>query len=638
MINDFKKKSRERNRLNSQWNIKGQAVIFIIIAIVIVAGVIFYFLFKGSVIKDKIPKELEDVYSYYQSCIDEETLNGAIILGQQGGYIQQPDFEAGSSYMPFSSQLDFLGIGVPYWYYISGNGILKEQIPSKAKMESQLDEFLEERILECDFTEFESEGYVIGVGEPHVKTIINTNDIEVNVEQELVINFGNTTWSSENHVKLVKSSLGKFYDLARKIYLNWKETMFLENYGVDILRLYAPVDGSEIGCASKIWNVDKVRGDLINALESNIPATKIRGDYYNLAKKENKYFVQDIGEESDVGVNFMYVKDWPMKMEVWPSEDGILKADPIGLQEGLGMLGFCYVQYHFVYDFAYPVLIQLYNNEEMFQFPVVSSIEKNKPREALDAEGMLDVVPELCEHKNKKMTVYTYDVFLEPVPATIDFKCFDTTCDIGKTQSGVHGDAVLIDYFPQCVNGFIIAEAEGYERKKYLVESLEEDISILILEKEYKLDFEVQKAGREVDYAVVTFTKNDSTKTISYPEQKEIELTQGQYEIKVYVYSNSSIQLQGSQTEKCVDVPMSGVAGFFGGSDKKCFTMTIPNQIVSFAVSGGGKEQYYVAESQLQDSERLIISAPSFGIPNKVEDLQVNYNNVEVSHLQVSFV
>jgi rod shape-determining protein MreC len=30
-------------------------------------------------------------------------------------------YEASSEYMPFSSQLDFLGNPVPYWYYISGN-------------------------------------------------------------------------------------------------------------------------------------------------------------------------------------------------------------------------------------------------------------------------------------------------------------------------------------------------------------------------------------------------------------------------------------------------------------------------------------------------------------------------------------
>ena len=39
-------------------------------------------------------------------------------------------------------------------------------------------------------------------------------------------------------------------------------------------------------------------------------------------------------------------------------------AEPVGNQEGMGMLGFCYVAYHFVYDLAYPVLVQVYYEDE----------------------------------------------------------------------------------------------------------------------------------------------------------------------------------------------------------------------------------------------------------------------------------
>src|SRR3989338_5216272 len=121
---------------------KGQVTIFIILAIAIAAGILLFFFFRSRIISPFVPADLENVYSYYLSCIEAETLNGASILGQQGGYIETPAFSPGSEYMPFSSQLDFLGIGVHYWYYISGNGIANKQIPSKEMMESQLDDFL----------------------------------------------------------------------------------------------------------------------------------------------------------------------------------------------------------------------------------------------------------------------------------------------------------------------------------------------------------------------------------------------------------------------------------------------------------------------------------------------------------------
>jgi len=325
-------------------------------------------------------------------------------------------------------------------------------------------------------------------------------------------------------------------------------------------------------------------------------------------------------------------------MEVWPSEDGMLIAEPVGLQEGLGMLGFCYTPYHFVYDFAYPVLIQIYSDREMFQFPVVVFINKNKPRTAEDVEGLPDVVPELCKRKNTPLTVYTYDTSLEPVPANISFKCFDTICNIGESK--IEGsDAVLSADFPQCVNGFIIAKAEGYETKKYKISSINPETASLILDKKYKLELEVDKGNRELKegYALITFTKGEDVKTIVYPEQKEIELTEGQYEIKVYIYSNSTITLKGSSTQKCVEVPKSGVLGVFGLTEKKCFTLEIPDQVVSFAVSGGGTQEHYISESELQDSSKLIINAGDFGKPTEVGDLQINYNNIEINGLDILF-
>ena len=126
--------------------------------------------------------------------------------------------------------------------------------------------------------------------------------------------------------------------------------------------------------------------------------------------------------------------------------------------------------------------------------------------------------------------------------------------------------------------------------------------------------------------------------TIAYPEMKSVELTEGQYEIKTYVYSDSNIQLEGSSSHKCVDVPKSGVLGFFGMTEEKCFDLEIPSQIVSFAVSGGGTQNYYIAESELQNSNKLIINAHEFDKPTKVEHLQINYNNVEVNDLDVIFV
>ena len=122
---------------------KGQVTIFIIIAIVIVAGAVVFYIFKDSLIGVDVPENFEPIYASFLYCLEGDTLVGIDVLESQAGYIELPEFEPGSEYMPFSSQLDFLGNPVPYWYYVSGNNIQKEQVPSKGEMESSLESFIE---------------------------------------------------------------------------------------------------------------------------------------------------------------------------------------------------------------------------------------------------------------------------------------------------------------------------------------------------------------------------------------------------------------------------------------------------------------------------------------------------------------
>jgi len=624
-----------RNDLMSK---KGQVTIFIIIAILIVVAIIAYFIVKEVVMSGvEVPKELAPVYDYFISCIDDSTKRAAVLMANQGGYLELPEFEPGSDYMPFSSHLDFLGYSVPYWYYVSRNGIAKAQVIELDAMEQQLEEYLKERISECDFSEYEEKGFVVETEEAEVKIDIKDTKINVEVDMPLTMTFGEITSRQTIHKVSVSSRLGRFHEIAKKIYDKEQVSLFLENYGVDVLRLYAPVDGSEIGCSPKVWNTEDIKEDLMNALQVNTLAIKVKGEYYSLADKEDKYFIQDVGEEigESESINFLYLSDWPTKIEIYPDENPLI-AEPVGLQEGLGILGFCYVPYHFVYDIAYPVLIQIYDSEEMFQFPVAVVIDKNKPREALDVESTLQAIPNLCENKLSEMSVYTYDNNLNPVEAQIKYKCLDTSCSIGNT-SLIGDDAILTAMFPECVNGWVIASAEGYSTKKHLASTVESGVIEVILEKKYKLDFEIKKGGADLGnaYSVANFIREDETTTIVYPEQKEVELSAGEYEVKVYIYSNVSMYLEGSSSEKCVDVAKSGIGGIFGSTEEKCFTLDIPGQTVEAAVSGGGTQDTYISASELEEASKIVIYAEDFGVPSKIEELQLNYNNIEINGLEI---
>ncbi len=605
---------------------RGQVTIFIILAIVIVGGAVVFYSFRDSIAGEKIPVSIEPVYNNFLSCLEGKVLTGIDILESQAGWISLPDFETGSRYMPFSSQLNFLGNPVPYWYYVSGNNIQKEQVPSKKEMERQLEDFIEEKINKCVFDEYYEQGFEINQGVPEARVNIRENRVDVSLVMEMGFEKGEDSFVVKNHDVEVDSKLGMLYDSAIEIYKKEQEDLFLENYAVDSLRLYAPVDGVELTCSPLTWNADEIFDELQEAIEANTLALKTKGGDYSLRKEENKYFVADVSVDGDV--RFINSKTWPSSFEVVPSEESVLISKPVGNQPGLGVLGFCYVPYHFVYNVRYPVLVQVQEGEEIFQFPVAVVIQGNKPREALSASAVEIGVPELCKYKNTLVEVNVYDTKLNSVEAEISYDCLGVICDIGKTESGS-----LAGEFPQCVNGYVRAKAEGFEEAKYLYSTTETGSVDIVLDKLYKLDVNLNKGGN----AIISFVSDEVSKTIVYPEQKNVELSEGQYEISVYVYKNSSLKLAETTHEQCVEVPQSGLGGLFGLTKKECFEVKMPAQIISNALSGGGKENYYILESELADSKVIEINAASLPTPKSIEELQNNYILFEDMGLDIQF-
>ena len=606
-------------------NKRGQVTLFIIIAIIIVGGVILYYTVGRSSVSG-VSEEMRPVYDYYLSCVEEKVRQGINLLGEQGGYIKTPEFEPGSAYMPFSSHLSFFGQGVPYWMYVSGNNLLRENVPTKEGMERELSKYVFDRITDCDFTDFELQGYDVYVDSGTVDSKINDLTVDVSLKNRITIFKGDSKIVVDNHELSLNSKLGKFFGMAIEIYNYERVSSFLEDYALDVMRLYAPVTGTEITCTPKIFVDENIRADIKEGLVQNIATLKLNGDYYDLTNKDRNYFVTDSGLNIDENLNFMYSKDWPTRIEIY----GDKVVNPVGLQEGLGILGFCYVPYHLVYDIDFPVMVQLFDDFEMFQFPVGVVISKNQAREALPSIEGVSIESQVCSTKNQDVDIFTYDSNIDPIEARVQFKCLDSVCEIGSTA--IKGsDAVLKGEIPQCVNGFIVASAEGYADGKVLISSNEETVANLVLRKKYNLSVDLGS----VKSALVRFESEDYNAVILYPESKSVELIEADYNVSVTAYDSSSLKIPAVNDRKCVDVPSGGVAGFFGGETEKCFDVNIPETDVSFAVVGGGKTSWYVTEGELVNSKEVNINIPIFGLPKSLDELQKNSFLVEDSLIYV---
>lgn len=601
---------------------RGQVTLFIIIGVIILGIVAGYFLLRGSISSKTIPADIQPAYNSFLACLQQDTQTGIGILESRGGYIDLPAFEQGSTYMPFSSQLNFAGTQIPYWYYISGNNIQKEQVPSTSEMEQALGNFVDQRIQGCNLQDYYDQGFVFTMGSP--KASVNIKDASVNVDlnMPLTIQKGNNTAVINTHTISQVSPFGKLYSSAKTVYDEEQNNMFLENYTLDELRLYAPVDGVEITCGPLIWDANTVFDNLQGAIVANTLALRSPGngaDYFSVKLPVTEQ------------VRFLTSKDWPNSFEVTPTEGEIMTATPVGNQPGLGALGFCYVPYHFVYNVKYPVLVQLYDGSDIFQFPFAVVIEGNNPRQPLNATASQDVTPDICQYKNTEVQVTTYDRNLNPVNANISFECLGNTCNIGNTTSGE-----LSAEFPQCGNGYIIAKAQGFKDTKYLFSTTQQGSLSMIMDRLYPINVQLNMDGRPyTGTALITFDSDYATQTLIYPNQRTLNLGEGNADIKAEIYTNSSITIGATTTQQCTTVP-AGLLGIVGITKQSCFTINVPEQVISNALAGGGNISTYFTETQLSGSHTLVINAQSLPVPDSIDQIQNNYLLFDQNQLQVN--
>ncbi|MBI2631490.1 hypothetical protein HYW75_00615 [Candidatus Pacearchaeota archaeon] len=612
------------------FNKKAQVTIFIIIAIVIIGGLTAYLLIRSKSKLEIIDPAFSPIFNYYSSCIEDAARAAADLTGSQGGRIYISGYETGSEYAPFSSQLNFLGFNIPYWYYVAGNGIIKEQVPSKQDIEKDISLYVKEKISDCDFESFYRQGFSIELGNKEVNINLEDNKIKVNVEQDITITKDDKIARKIKHEVEFESKLGNFYNLAKEIYDKEKNEAFLENYAVDVLRLYAPVDGAEISCSPKIWKTREVIDDLKTGLENNVAKLKLKGNYYSLKEKKDEYFV--INKETNDQVNFIYNPTWPSKIEVIGADEELMMANPIGNQAGLGAMGFCYAPYHFVYDLSFPVLIQIFDGNEIFQFPIAVIIDNNVPREAIFSETEQEENVDLCSFKAQDIEVNVYDINLNKInKAQISYECFDKSCNLGETDNGKFTGKT-----PVCINGFISAKAEGFAEKKQIFSSNTEISTDIILDKEYDLYIELEVGNKPLKETAIVSFDGQISKTLSLPETNNIKLSEGLYNISVYVYGNSSVTIPESTKTQCTQVSSGGIAGLFGSTKEQCFDIKIPSTKIEYALIGGGVTEHYLLANDLEKG-KIKLKVPELGRPDSLEKLQYNYELFDKMGVEIEF-
>ncbi|MEI6731651.1 MAG: hypothetical protein WCK90_03135, partial [archaeon] len=160
--------------------------------------------------------------------------------------------------------------------------------------------------------------------------------------------------------------------------------------------------------------------------------------------------------------------------------------------------------------------------------------------------------------------------------------------------------------------------------RQQLFSSNEELLSEIILDKEYDVNVTLLVDGKPlVGNAVATFSGERSA-SVAWPGNLDIKLSEGSYNVSVYVYSNTSIPIPADSKTQCQEVVASGILGLFGGTKEQCYEINSPATKIESAIIGGGKADAYLLPVDLERGN-IILRVDSLPVPKTLNELQENY-------------
>jgi hypothetical protein len=188
---------------------KGQVTIFIIIAILVIAGVILFFMFKDKIKTNAIPSDFEGVHQKVEECLEFTSQEAILHIGQHGGYYEPDD----------SIAVNYFGENIPYYYLDN-----EKHIPEKEIIEEELNNYIEDKIGNClDFENFISQGLDINSGGLEVETMVEEDYVELNMKYDLTVSKGEETHLFEEFEQDIYFNVIELLDSSKEIIDNYSE-------------------------------------------------------------------------------------------------------------------------------------------------------------------------------------------------------------------------------------------------------------------------------------------------------------------------------------------------------------------------------------------------------------------------------
>ncbi|MBP6857076.1 hypothetical protein KBC25_01485 [Candidatus Pacearchaeota archaeon] len=204
---------------------RGQVTIFIIIAVLIIAGVALFFVFRPNLSEkeETVTKDYAPLYNYLQDCLEQSLIEVIYINSMQGGY-----YDVQQDFVVFDSSSEMEGFSIPY--YLIDN---KLQLLSKEELEKQISVGLVSKFTSClNSGEFE---YNISYNPEEIfaSSFITENKIKAELYSSVYINEIENTLQLKNFTAEIETNYLKYYDFAK--YLTERQRLLGEELCISCL-------------------------------------------------------------------------------------------------------------------------------------------------------------------------------------------------------------------------------------------------------------------------------------------------------------------------------------------------------------------------------------------------------------------
>ena len=630
---------------------KGQATILIVLGIVIVAVLVVIFSFRSYIFRYDVDQQeneqilneaIKPVKSYLDSCLNDLTQDGILKMSLQAGYIKVLlNDEPINPMLPFSRNLDVFGNGalkVPYWFYETNNGIKRTEIPKLKEMEIELGEYLNDNINSClANTTFFQDYEISNFKNTKTDVMIGDNSVIVKIKTSFDISYKGLDQRIESINLAIDSNLGRMYKIAKNTFDAENRNLFFEDKTFDIMSLYKdeiPIYGLEFSCSAKTWNYQDIYRDFRKIMAANIPQFKVDGTKYDQSDKFYlwKNVMTNI-KSDDVSINFLYSENFPTYLDVNPKEGNILRtSNTAGGNRNPFLSLLCLQYYNYVYSVRYPVLISVSDDSgNTFQYAMQVILKNNQPRENI----IITDYPEIglndrfCNNRINEISVSVLDEMNKPIDgAGVSYQCSGFVCDIGKTENGV-----LKEKFPNCFNGFVLANKEEYYTGKAEFSTDNPGEISVNLKKIYNKPIKVLNNGLELgseEEALISFNILDGefSSSINYPDIKNADLIEGDYDVSVTISKKGNFVIKGEKKKQCVKIPRGSILSFMGFKKEECADVQLDDLNLDSVVIGRSKFTMFATQFDLQDKTELVIDTSTLGVPNSYDSMERTFSNL----------